>query len=69
MMQTMPIWKGWTATTGARTWDEWCAQQQGALRNQQRQDVPFSERELACLSFMRWLYQAGRLDPREHDTH
>jgi hypothetical protein len=69
-MQTVQIWNGWTATAGALPWDEWCARQHGALRDQQRrrQNVPFSERELAYLSFVRWLYQAGRLDPREH-TH
>jgi hypothetical protein len=67
----MQIWKGWTATVGALPWAEWCARQQGALRAQQRlrQDVPFSERELTYLSFVRWLYQTGRLDPVEHDNH
>jgi len=72
----MQAWRGWTATGAAPTiraltWAEWCVRQQGALRPQQRlrQDVPFSERELAYLSFVRWLYQTGRLDPREHDNH
>jgi hypothetical protein len=67
----MQTWKGWTATAGALPWAAWCARQQGALRDQQRrrQDVPFSERELKCLSFVRWLSQTGRLDPREHDSH
>jgi hypothetical protein len=71
---TMQVWKGWTATEGAPTsraltWAEWCARQQGTLWDEQRQpqDGPFSERELARLSFVRWLCQTGRLDPREYD--
>ena len=66
------VWTGWTATTPtptirALTWAEWCARQQRALRDEQRQQqgIPFSERELACLSFVRWLCQTGRLGPRE----
>jgi hypothetical protein len=67
----MEDWKGWTATAGALTWDEWCARQQSVLRGEQhrRQDVPFSERELTRLSFVRWLYQTGRLDSRAHDNN
>ena len=68
-------WQGWTATavaptTAAPTWAEWCARQQGPPRDEQRRQegVPFSERELARLSFVRWLCQTGRLDPQEHDT-
>jgi hypothetical protein len=71
----MRAWMGWTATLSsagmtAPTWEAWRARQQGALRDQRRrrQDVPFSERELTCLLFVRWLYQTGRLDPREHDN-
>ena len=69
-MQAMQAWKGWTATAGALPKAEWCARQQGALRDQQRrrQDAPFSARELTGLSFVRWLYQTGRLDPGEHDN-
>ncbi|HEV2458080.1 MAG TPA: hypothetical protein VGS80_06910 [Ktedonobacterales bacterium] len=73
----MQTWNGWTATAGAPTtaaptWAEWCARHQGTLRNAERrqqdeQSVPFSERELARLSFVRWLWQSGRLDPPEHD--
>ena len=71
----MQVWKGWAAlaptpTIRALTWAEWCTRQQGALRDAMRrqQGVPFSERELACLSFVRWLCQTGRLGPREHDN-
>lgn len=51
--------------TQALTWAEWCARQQRILRNEQRQreGVPFSEQELARLSFVRWLCHTGRLDP------
>jgi hypothetical protein len=67
----MRVWRGWTMSTPtsrALTWSEWCTRQQRALRDEQlrQQGVPFSERELACLSFVRWLCQTGRLDPREH---
>jgi hypothetical protein len=71
----MQAWKGWMATavaptTGPLTWAEWCARQQGALRDEQRRQhgVPLSERELGRLSFVRWLCQTGRLDPEEHDN-
>jgi hypothetical protein len=71
----MQAWRGWAATAaaptaGPLTWAEWCARQQDALRDEQRrqQGVQFSERELAHLSFVRWRYQTGRLDPREHDN-
>ena len=69
----MPAWIGWTTTTAsavkaAPTWNEWCAQQQRVLshenhKHRQSQSIAFSERELARLSFVRWLYQQGRLDP------
>jgi hypothetical protein len=65
---------GWTATwapTGitAPTWDEWCARQRRLLRGKEhrrgpgQECSPFSGRELARLSFVRWLYQRGHLDP------
>lgn len=71
----MQAWRGWTtATAGAPTtaplsWAEWRARQHRALRDEQRRrhGLPFSERELARLSFVRWLYQTGRLDLREGD--
>jgi hypothetical protein len=68
----MQAWRGWTATGAAPTiraltWAEWCARQQRTLWDEQRrkQGVPFTERELARLSFVRWLCQTGRLGPRE----
>ena len=76
----MQAWRGWMATsasaaTAAPTWDDWCVSQQRVLRRTQRQpgrmeeSSPFSDRELARLSFTRWLYQRGRLDPAQHDTY
>lgn len=76
----MRTWEGWTATIGttatrAPTWSEWRLQLQGNLSGEQRQDeqrqnhgTPFSQRQLARLSFVRWLYLTGRLGPREQDT-
>lgn len=72
----MQPWKGWiaTSTTAARlapTWDEWCARQQRSLRDDERQQpshiatVPFNKRELARLSFIRWLYLRGCLEPAQ----
>jgi hypothetical protein len=66
----MQAWKGWTASAvvpGARplTWAEWCAQLQSGRWDERsrREGASFSERELARLSFVRWLYQTGRLEP------
>ena len=75
----MQVWRGWTATSAsaaaaAPTWDDWCARQRRLLRPTQGQSEskqessPFSDRELARLSFVRWLYQRGRLDPAQYDT-
>jgi hypothetical protein len=71
----MRAWKGWTATasvptTAAPTWADWRARQQRILRDEQlrRHCLPFTERELAHLLFVRWLYQTGRLGPQERDT-
>jgi hypothetical protein len=57
------------------TWEAWRAQQRRALHSEQyqlvRQQVrgSFSERELAHLSFVRWLYQRGCLDrPIQRET-
>ena len=67
-----------TAGTGgitALSWEAWCAWQQRLLGSEQdrhgcpHESRPFSDRELARLSFVRWLYQTGRLDSREHDHH
>jgi hypothetical protein len=57
----------------ACTWAEWCAwhqRAQRAQRAQQRQQerISFSDRELARLSFVRWLSQTGRLALRDNDT-
>lgn len=71
----MKVWRGWTATsltptTRALTWAVWCDWQRRTIRYEpcRRQDVPFIDRELAHLSFLRWLCQTGRLDPQEHDN-
>jgi hypothetical protein len=68
----MHAWKGWTAASDTAvsatvTWDEWRTHQQRMLGRadrqplRQRESVVFSDRELARLSFVRWLYQTGRL--------
>ena len=68
----MQAWKGWTATaasavTAAPTWNDWRVLQRRLLRSPESQteskeeNSPFSDRELARLSFARWLYQRGRL--------
>jgi hypothetical protein len=70
----MHTWMGWTATsatalTSASTWEEWCAEQRRRLGGEARQHarqhdrLPFNDREVARLSFVRWLKQTGRLDP------
>jgi hypothetical protein len=59
----------------APTWEAWRAQQRCLLRSEQhwrvrqQESIRFSQPELARLAFMRWLYQTGRFDPREHDNH
>ena len=70
----MQVWKGWTAADAAAkpalTWLEWCSQNQRTLLLNERhqvEGVPFSERELAHLSFARWLYQTGRLGSPAYD--
>ena len=67
----MQAWSGWSGTSApavkvAPTWDEWRACQRRIERP--RESVSFSERELARLSFMRWLYQRGRLAPAWSDN-
>jgi hypothetical protein len=66
---------GWTATLApavkpAFTWDEWCTRQQRILGGErhQQESAPFTDRELARLTFVRWLYQTGRLDPEQNDN-
>jgi hypothetical protein len=76
----MQAWRGWmaisaSAATAAPTWDDWCACRRRLLRCAQREpgsveeSSPFNDRELARLSFARWLYQRGRLDPAQHDSY
>jgi hypothetical protein len=76
----MHAWAGWTAALATRvntacTWEEWYAAQRRLLGGDQRHQacpldrIALSQRELTYLSFVRWLYQTGRLDPREHDHH
>jgi hypothetical protein len=75
----MHLWSGWTSPTAAAanaapTWDEWRTAQQRLLDGAQRRDStqrvshPFSARELARLSFLRWLHHTGRLTPAHNDT-
>lgn len=46
------------------TWDEWsAAQAQRITRRQRYGDLPYSDRELARLAFLRWLYQTERIIP------
>ncbi|HEU5441909.1 MAG TPA: hypothetical protein VFU88_21695 [Ktedonobacterales bacterium] len=53
-----------TQPPGARprpTWAEWCAAQERRIARQRRfGDLPFSDRELAHLAFVRWLHQTDR---------
>jgi hypothetical protein len=74
----MQVWRGWRATsasaaTVAPTWNDWCACQRRLLCRTQyepgreEESSPFSNRELARLTFARWLYQRGHLDPARHD--
>jgi hypothetical protein len=67
----MQVWNGWTVAREAPTfkaprWDEWLAQLQHVQQAgyHQQKDLPFSEREMARLTFLRWLYLTGRLDPK-----
>ena len=74
----MQVWRGWTATaatpttrtTRALTWAEWCAWQQRTLHDGERchEGMRLTTRELARLSFVRWLYQTGGLGPRGLDN-
>jgi hypothetical protein len=70
----MSAWRGWAASsaTGVNTacsWEDWRADQRRLLGDEQRQQerdqrgATFNHRELARLSFVRWLSQTGRLDP------
>ncbi len=72
----MQTWRGWIATSASAitpppTWDEWRARQRHSLSGENRQqpsqkdNMPFTERELARLSFVRWLYLRGCLDPAQ----
>ncbi len=75
----MHAWTGWTAAAQtavitAPTWEEWCAWQRCLLGSEQREracqhkGLPFSERELKHLSFVRWLSQTGCLDSAHTDN-
>ena len=70
----MQVWKGWTAAgeapmIKAPSWEEWLAQLQRVQQAEYhvRQDVQFSEQEMARLMFLRWLHLTGRLDAQERD--
>lgn len=46
------------------TWAEWCATQQRRIaRQRQYGELPFNDRELAHLEFLRWLAQTNRIQP------
>jgi hypothetical protein len=75
----MHDWRGWAAVSltlakSAPTWDEWRACQQHSTGSEkceharQYESSPFSDGELTRLSFVRWLYHTGRLDPAETDN-
>jgi hypothetical protein len=71
----MPVWMGWKASLApdvktALTWDEWVARQQRRVKREQhgQANEPFSERELARLLFVRWLYQRGGLNSAWNDV-
>jgi hypothetical protein len=70
----MQIWKGWAAESetvarAALTWRDWCAKLQHELVHElpppehQRPASSLSDRELARLAFLRWLYDTGRIVP------
>ena len=72
----MQPWKSWSVASAiggnpAPTWDEWCAHlrriQSGEMGQQacQQDNMQFSQRELARLSFVRWLYLRGYLEPAQ----
>jgi hypothetical protein len=77
----MRAWGGWSATTATPsasvlTWTTWQASQRRILGLENRQErqtqederssaAPLSEREIARLTFVRWLYQNGHFGPRE----
>ena len=78
----MEAWRRWLATSApageaAPTWEEWRVRQRRLLSSEQRQPRSkreyslFSERELARLTFVRWLQQRGARDlepaPRDSD--
>lgn len=69
----MQVWKSWSiaSTIGgspAPTWDEWCARlrriRSEEMRQQayQQENMSFNRRELARLTFVRWLYLRGCFD-------
>ena len=72
----MQAGNGWTAaipstpTTRAGAWAEWRTRRQRSLPGEERrhEQVRFTDEELARLSFLRWLYQAGRLGQRGYDN-
>lgn len=44
------------------TWEQWCARQERQItRRRHHGELPFSDRELAHLAFLRWLH-AGQAD-------
>lgn len=46
------------------TWAEWSAAQAKRIARRQRfGDLPFNDRELAHLAFVRWLHQTERILP------
>lgn len=75
----MRTWRGWatmveTPTAQALTWSEWRARSERIQPDAQPVMEPhperplLTERELARLSFVRWLYESGRIGPRDYDS-
>jgi hypothetical protein len=76
-MQVWQGWTPYGEASAIRApkWDEWVRKSQGVQhagnhrqeRLAEEQEAPFeaqfTERELARLSFVRWLYLTGRLNP------
>ena len=72
----MQVWKGWaaeseTAVMAVLSWEDWCARLQRELGHEvpppehRRPGSSLSDRELARLAFLRWLYDTGRIVPDE----
>jgi hypothetical protein len=72
----MQAWKSWSVASAiggnpAPTWDEWCARLRRVRSSEmcqqtcQQDSMQFSQREIARLTFVRWLYLRGCLEPAQ----